>query len=138
MTRARDPRIYLWNAERSAADIEEFAGDMTLAAFLDDLTTLRAVEYCFIRLGAALERLRLHRPELAARVPRAEELAEYGEHLVRDYDRVDAAGVWRRSREQAPEVRQAVRALLGELNREAGLAATDGERTANADSRGDA
>ena len=122
MTRARDPRIYLWNAERSAADIEEFAGGMELAAFLDDRGTLWAVEYSFIRLGAALERLALHCPSLAARVPRAEELAEYGEHLVRDYDRVDAAGVWRRSREQAPEVRQAVRALLGELNREAGKA----------------
>ena len=126
MTRVRDPRIYLWNAERSAADIEEFAGDMELAAFLDDLRTLRAVEHGFIRLGAALERLAQHCPELAARVPKAAELAEYGEHLVRDYDRVDAAGVWRRSREQAPEVRQAVRALLGELDCEAGKASQGG------------
>ena len=126
MTRARDPRIYLWNAQKAGADIEEFSGDMTLAAFLDDRGTLWAVEYSFIRLGAALERLALHRPELAARVPRAEELAEYGEHLVRDYDRVDAAGVWRRSREEAPAVRQAVRALLAELDREAGKASQGG------------
>ena len=119
MTRPRDPRIYLWNAERSAADIEEFAGDMELAAFLDDRGTLWAVEYGFIRLGAALERLALHCPSLAARVPRAEELAEYGEHLVREMGHADAAEVWRRAREQAPEVRQAVRALLDELDREA-------------------
>ena len=119
MTRARDPRIYLWNAERSAAEAEEFAGDMELAAFLDDRGTLWAVEYSFIRLGAALERLALHCPSLAARVPKAAELAEYGEHLVREMGHADAAEVWRRAREQAPEVRQAVRALLDELDREA-------------------
>ena len=126
MTRVRDPRIYLWNAEKAGADIEEFAGDMELAAFLDDRGTLWAVEYSFIRLGAALERLALHCPELAARVPKAAELAEYGEHLVREYWRVDAAGVWRRAREQAPAVRQAVRSLLDELDREAGKASQGG------------
>ena len=126
MTRVRDPRIYLWNAQKAGADIEEFAGDMELAAFLDDLRTLWAVEYSFIRLGAALERLALHRPELAARVPRAEDLVEYGEHLVREMGHADAAEVWRRAREQAPAVRQAVRALLDELDREAGKASQGG------------
>ena len=118
MTRVRDPRIYLWNAQKAGADIEEFSGDMTLAAFLDDRGTLWAVEYSFIRMGAALERLALHCPELAARVPKAAELAEYGEHLVREMGHADAAEVWRRAREDAPAVRQAVQALLDELDRE--------------------
>ena len=126
MTRVRDPRIYLWNAQKAGADIEEFAGDMELAAFLDDLRTPCAVEYGFIRLGAALERLALHCPSLAARVPHAAELAEYGEHLVREMGHADAAEVWRRAREQAPAVLQAVRALLDELDREAGKASQGG------------
>ena len=84
--------------------------------------TRLAVERSFEMLGLALGRLARHCPELAARVPHAAELAEYGEQLLREPSRVDAAEIWRRAREEAPEVRQAVRALLDELDREAGKA----------------
>ena len=121
MTRRRDPRIFLLEAERAAAQIESFAGDMELGAFLDDEMTRLAVERSFEMLGLALGRLARNCPELAARVPHAAELAEYGEQLLREPSRVDALGLWRRCREQAPEVRQAVRALLDELDREAAM-----------------
>ena len=119
MTRRRDPRIFLLEAERAAAQIESFAGDMELGAFLDDEMTRLAVERSFEMLGLALGRLGRHCPSLAARVPKAAELAEYGEQLLREPSRVDAAEIWRRCREQAPAVRQAARALLDELDREA-------------------
>ena len=122
MTRRRDPRIFLLEAERAAAQIESFAGDMARAAFLDDEMTRLAVERSFEMLGLALGRLARHCPELAARVPHAAELAEYGEQLVREPSRVAAAEVWRRARNDAPEVRRAARALLDELDREAGKA----------------
>ena len=122
MTRVRDPRIFLWNAQKAAGRIEEIALGVVPAAAMADCGLQEQLERNFITLGQALERLCLHCPQLSARVPRAEELAEYGEHLVRDYDRVDAADLWRRAREQAPAVRQAVQALLGELDREAGKA----------------
>ena len=119
MTRVRDPRIYLWNAQKAAGRIEEITLGVAPAGAMADRGLQEQLERNFIRLGAALERLRLHRPELAARAPQAAELAEYGEHLVREMGHADAAEVWRRAREQAPEVRQAVRALLDELDREA-------------------
>ena len=122
MTRRRDPRIFLWNAQKAAGRIEEIALGVVPAAAMADCGLQEQLERNFITLGAALERLCLHCPELAARVPRAEELAEYGEHLVREYWRVDAADLWRRAREEAPAARQAVRSLLGELDREAGKA----------------
>ena len=119
MTRVRDPRIFLWNAQKAAGRIEEIALGVDPAAAMADCGLQEQLERNFITLGQALERLCLHRPELSARVPQAEELAGYGEHLVRDYDRVDAADLWRRAREEAPAARQAVRSLLDELDREA-------------------
>ena len=119
MTRRRDPRIYLWNARRATGRIEEITLGVDPAAALANPGLQEQLERNFITLGQALERLRLHCPSLAARVPLAAELAGYGEHLVRDYDRVDAAELWHRAREDAPAVRQAVQALLDELDREA-------------------
>ena len=115
-----------------AAQIESFAGDMELAAFLGDELRQRALEGGFVELGQALERLRRHSPELAAllalkRLPQTLREAEHGEQRLREAGRADAAGLWRRAREQAPAVRQAVRALLDELDREAGKAAKDGQ-----------
>ena len=119
MTRPRDPRIFLLEAEKTAAQIESFAGDMDFGAYYRDEMKQWALEGGFMQLGLALGRLARHCPSLAARVPKAAELAEYGEQLLREPSRVDALGLWRRCREQAPEVRQAARALLDELDREA-------------------
>ena len=125
MTRRRDPRIFLQEVERVAAQIEEFTGDMELGALLGDELRQRALEGGFMQLNQALERLRRHSPELAAllalkRLPETLALAEHGEQRLREAGQADAAGLWRRAREQAPAVRQAVQALLGELDREVG------------------
>ena len=127
MTRRRDPRIFLQEVERVAAQIESFAGDMELGALLGDELRQRALEGGFVELGQALARLRRHSPELAAllalkRLPQALAQAEHAEQLLREAGQADAAGLWRRAREEAPEVRQAVRSLLDELDREAGEA----------------
>ena len=124
MTRRRDPRILLLDIEQTAAQIEEFTGDMELGALLGDELRQRALEGGFVELGQALARLRRHSPELAAllalkRLPQALAQAEHAEQLLREAGQADAAGLWRRAREEAPEVRQAVRSLLDELDREA-------------------
>ena len=121
----RDPRILLLDIEQTAAQIESFAGDMELGALLGDELRQRALEGGFVELNQALERLRRHWPELAAllalkRLPETLAQAEHGEQRLREAGQADAAELWRRAREEAPAVRQAVRALIDELDREVG------------------
>ena len=120
MTRARDPRIFLLEAEKTAAKIESFAGDMDFGAYCRDEMKQRALEGGFMQLGLALNHLSRSSPEVAAKIPQLGEVVGFRNKLIHEYHRVDQVKVWKHAVDDLPDLQVEIQSLLDELDREAG------------------
>ena len=111
----RDPRVPLSDVDRAGADIERFTEGMARDAYLRDGLTQAAVERKFEIIGEALNRLHGSHPEHAAQIPDLRQIISFRNVLAHGYDRVAPENVWDYARNDLPELRRVVQALLAGL-----------------------
>ena len=98
-----------------AADyISEDTAGVTYEAFLRDRRTRQAVERNFLTIGEAVNRLRRHSPDLAARLTDADAIVAFRNALIHEYDDISYPDVWLAAQESLPVLRAEVEALLRE------------------------
>jgi uncharacterized protein with HEPN domain len=112
----REPRSLLWDARSSADAILRFVGGKSLEAYLADDMLRPAVERHFEIIGEALGGLARTDPRIAARIPDLGRAVAFRNLLVHGYAVIDDAIVWRVAREDLPLLRDAIAALLNELD----------------------
>jgi uncharacterized protein with HEPN domain len=113
----RDAKACLANAQGAAESIARFMGGASLHGFLSDELVQSAVERQFITLGNALTTLSKIDFVLGERVPDRRKIIGFRNLLVHGYGAVDPALLYRLAREDAPKLRNAVAAMLAELEK---------------------
>ena len=111
-----DPRALLADVDKAATDIVRFTEGIDLEAYVDDARTQAAVERKFEIIGEALNRLHQTFPETAERIPRLREVVGFRNLLIHGYAVVIPDRVWDYARNDLPELRRIVRALLAEMD----------------------
>jgi uncharacterized protein with HEPN domain len=111
----RDPRVYLWDVQQAATDIEVFLAGVDFEAYKHGKLVRAAVERKFEVIGEALNQLLKHAPELAGRISDVRRIIDFRNHLIHGYGRVDQAEVWRIAKASLPALKAEVSALLAEL-----------------------
>ena len=108
----REPRAFLWDAHRAAQAIEDFTRGKSYDEFAQDLLLRSAVERQFEVIGEGLSQLAKHAPELAAKIPDLRRIIAFRNILIHGYAAIDRETVWRVVRENLPDLRAALAALL--------------------------
>jgi uncharacterized protein with HEPN domain len=112
----RDPRAYLWDAARAAAQIEEFTSGLDEPGYRANALVRSAVERQFEIIGEALNQLSRSAPALAERVPDLPQLVGFRNVLIHGYAVVDDGLVWDAVTTKLPGLRRTLDALLSELS----------------------
>ncbi len=99
----RDPRAFLWDVRQAADNIATFIRDKTAANY--------AAEQLEI-IGEALNQLDKVAPEIGARIPHLRQIVGLRNILIHGYAVVKHDLIWRSVREDLPELRATVDALL--------------------------
>jgi uncharacterized protein len=117
----RNPRAYLSEVVRTGRRTQRLLAGKTFDAYLRDSLAQSATERQVSIIGHALRRLAETHPDIAAQIAGHGPLADLGESLVRDYDKVDHEAVWKAVTVDMPTVvRQAAsiqRKITSELPR---------------------
>lgn len=111
----RDPRAWLWDVREAAQAIESFVASMDETGYAQSELVHSAVERKFEVIGEALNQLSKASPDLAARVPHLPQIVAFRNQLIHGYALVDHVTVWGVIRHSLPSLREAVSALLQEL-----------------------
>jgi uncharacterized protein with HEPN domain len=104
----------LEHIHEAAGYIEVDTAGLTFDAFMADRRTRQAVERNFEIIGEAVNRLRRHAPDIAARISGSNQLVECGNELSHDYDQINYPTVWRAVQEALPVMHAEVETLLHE------------------------
>ena len=107
----RDPRAYVWDAQRAVALVVEFVAGRSWADYEADALLRSAVERQFEIVGEALSQLARHAPDLAAGVPNLPRIVAFRNLLIHGYAAIDDRLVW----EVATERTAPLLAILDEL-----------------------
>ena len=110
-----DPRVLLADADRAGADIQRFIEGMDRGMYVGDVRTQAAVERKFEIIGEALNRLHQTRPEIADQIPPLREVVGFRNLLIHGYATVIPDRVWDYAKNDLPELRRTVQALLAEM-----------------------
>lgn len=87
---------------------------MTLEVFERDRRSRQLVERNFTIIGEAMNRLRRHDPEIAARVTSNRKIVGFRNSLVHGYDTIDYNIVWEAIQDDLPVLRAEVASILRE------------------------
>jgi uncharacterized protein with HEPN domain len=98
----------------AATYIEADTAGMTFEAFEADRRSRQAVERNFEIIGEAINRLRRHAPDIAARIGSSNQAVALGNALIHGYDGINDAALWIAVQESLPVLRAEVEALLRE------------------------
>jgi len=90
----RDPRKYLWDAQRAAERVRQFSDGKTFAHYQTDAMLRSAVERQFEIIGEALNRLSTEDEALAAQIPELGRIVAFRNILIHGYAEIDNALVW--------------------------------------------
>ena len=129
----RDPRVCLQDADKAAAEIENFIDGMDFGTYRGDLRTQWAVERGFAILVEALNQLGQSSPEVAAKVPLLGEVVGFRNQLIHEYQRVDPERVWDHAIDDLPGLRIVIQSLIDELDRAAEIGRASPETEAEED-----
>ena len=111
----RDPRAFLWDVRQAADSIAEFIRGRTEAQYSTDALLHSAVERQLEIIGEALNQLHKSEPKTAARIPHLRQIVGLRNILIHGYAVVKHDLIWRSVREDLPQLRATVDALLKEL-----------------------
>lgn len=111
----RDPRSFLWDARESADTILQFIAGVSVEQYIANDMLRAAVERHFEIVGEALGSLAKLDSELAARVPDLKGAVAFRNSLIHGYSVVDDRIVWQTTQEKLPKLRNAIDALLTDL-----------------------
>ncbi len=111
----RDSRAWLWDVREAAQAIELFVAGMDDTAYTKSELVHSAVERKFEVIGEALNQLSKASPDLAGRVPHLRQIVAFRNQLIHGYALVDHSTVWGVIQHSLPALREAVSALLQEL-----------------------
>lgn len=98
----------------AATYIKADTAGMTFEAFEADRRSRQAVERNFEIIGEAINRLRRHAPDLAARIGASNQAVALRNVLIHGYDRINDAALWIGVQESLPVLRAEVEELLRE------------------------
>lgn len=104
----REPRAFLWNAQRAAEARADFRRNKTYEAFAQDLLLRSAVERQFEIIGQALAQLAKHYPK----IPSLRQSSPFAICLIHGYAVIDRELDWRAIQENLPELRATLATLL--------------------------
>lgn len=110
MERAR--RKYLHDALQSANEIVEFTSGVTFEEFASDRMRQKATFYSFAVLGEALNNLSKAVPDSATRLSGVRPAVDMRNQLIHGYSTVDVGIVWSTARQDIPNLRDEVEALM--------------------------
>lgn len=96
----------------AAGYLEADTTGLNFDTFMADRRTRQIVEHNVIILGAAVNRLRRHVPDIAARIGASNQFVELGDEVLHDYDRIDYSIVWFAVQESLPVLQAEVETLL--------------------------
>lgn len=100
--------------QNAAGVIERFTTGLTFEQFESDILIRSTTERHFEIMGEAVNRLRRHAPEIAARISAANQAVALRNALIHGYDRVDYPALWQAATVSLPVLRAEVEALLRE------------------------
>ncbi len=109
-----ESRKYLWDVIKAAALIREFVSASTFDDYLGDVLLRSAVERQFQIIGEALAQLARRDPETANNIPELHHIVAFRNILVHGYADVDDELVWGVLETSLSDLRERMRALLGE------------------------
>jgi uncharacterized protein with HEPN domain len=112
----RDLKVYLWDLQKTLAEIETFIADKTFDDYQTERMLQRAVERDFILIGEILSRILHHFPETKGRIEHAREITGFRNILVDEYDRIKDDVVWKIITTSVPSLKIQVDARLLELD----------------------
>ena len=110
-----DPRVLLADVDQAGAAIERFTEGMDRETYVGDARTQAAVERKFEIIGEALNRLYQTHPEIAGQIPPLREVVGFRNLLIHGYASVMPERVWDYAKNDLPELRKTVKAVLAEL-----------------------
>lgn len=111
----RDPRAWLWDVREAADAIGTFVAGKDAQDYAASELIHSAVERKFEVIGEALNQLAKTHPSLASRVPDLAQIIAFRNLLIHGYALVEHDRVWGVITRSLPAMRQAVDALLTEL-----------------------
>ena len=111
----RDPAAYVFDVVTACRRVREYAGEMSREQFLGDPKTRDAVERQLLVIGEAIVQLRKFRPELAARLGPADQIAGFRNILAHAYFRVDPGEVWTIAQVDVPRLLSEAERMLAEF-----------------------
>lgn len=114
--RARDPRVFLFDALAAARSIERFMGGCSFPRFGANEILRSAVERQFEILGEALSRALKADPELAELLPVAPRVIAFRNVLAHDYDAVVDETVFAVATFDVPLLAEQLQALLQDVS----------------------
>jgi uncharacterized protein with HEPN domain len=85
----RDPRKYLWDAQRAVDRLRQFSDGKTFADYQADAMLRSAVERQFEIVGEALNQLSKEDETLAAQIPELPRIVAFRNILIHGYADVD-------------------------------------------------
>jgi uncharacterized protein with HEPN domain len=112
----RDPRAWLWDVREAARAIEAFVTGLDCDGYAQSELVHSAVERKFEVIGEALNQLAKADTSLAAKVPHLPQIVAFRNQLIHGYALVDHDTVWGVIQQSLPALRQAVDALLQDLD----------------------
>ena len=104
----------LEHIQEAAGYIAADTAGLTFDAFMADRRTRQAVErsFNFEIIGEAVNRLRRHAPDVAARISASDQIVGFLNELSHGYDRIDYPTVWRAVQQALPALRTEIEELL--------------------------
>jgi uncharacterized protein with HEPN domain len=107
-----EARTFLEDVRQAAELLATFTRGKSLEGYTSDPMLSAAVEREFEIIGEALNRLRQAAPEVAAGIPKLEQIIAFRNILVHGYRAIDDRIVWSVVQQDLPTLRTAVRKLL--------------------------
>jgi uncharacterized protein with HEPN domain len=108
----RDPRTYLWDAQRAVELLRGFSDGKTFADYQADAMLRSAVERQLEIVGEALNQLSKVDKALAAQIPELGRIVAFRNILIHGYANVDDTLVWQVVTDKLPELDSVLRMLL--------------------------
>lgn len=108
----RDPRTYLWDAQRAVELLRRFSDGKTLTDYQADAMLRSAVERQFEIVGEALNQLSKVDKPLAAQIPELGRIVAFRNILIHGYANVDDTLVWQVVTDKLPELESVLQMLL--------------------------
>lgn len=111
----REPAAYAFDVVGACRRVREYVGAMSREHFVADTKTRDAVERQLLVIGEAIVQLRKIRPELAARLGPADQIAGFRNVLAHAYFRVDPGEVWTIVQIDVPRLQIEAERMLAEF-----------------------